>query len=360
MDQRTLLGLIDAIYEAALDANLWPQTLIRLADSIGASDAALGILSDKAPPMLIAPRTDPAYSATYAACYHQLNLFWLRLQSHPVGQIATDDMLLAPGELHSSRFYQEWSAPQGYHAVMGATLERSAQHHIELQMPSARSFSPDEIELASTLVPHLARAARMTATLAAAQGARGDIVEVLGDLGKAVLVLDTAGHPIDMNSLGEQLLRQSVLHLSPDGALAFADADATKRLHRLVAQFREGSVDQGGRFLVQRSHDTQFAVTIMPLPASARWAFANNRLLMMVEDKDAGQSDRLARFRTSFGLTPAELALTLEIAKGDGREAAARRRGVSTATARAQLTSIFDKTGVRRQAELVRLLHEFN
>jgi DNA-binding CsgD family transcriptional regulator len=42
--------------------------------------------------------------------------------------------------------------------------------------------------------------------------------------------------------------------------------------------------------------------------------------------------------------------------KGDGRSAAGRRHGVSTATARTHLSSIFEKTGTRRQAELIRLL----
>ena len=59
-----------------------------------------------------------------------------------------------------------------------------------------------------------------------------------------------------------------------------------------------------------------------------------------------------------FGLTVAEAGLAAEIVKGDGREAAARRRGISVATARSQLASIFEKTGTHRQAELVHLLLE--
>jgi DNA-binding CsgD family transcriptional regulator len=60
--------------------------------------------------------------------------------------------------------------------------------------------------------------------------------------------------------------------------------------------------------------------------------------------------------RAEFGLTPAEAALAIEIAKGDGRKAAAARLGISVGTARTHLTRIFQKVGVRRQAELVRVL----
>lgn len=60
--------------------------------------------------------------------------------------------------------------------------------------------------------------------------------------------------------------------------------------------------------------------------------------------------------RERYGLTPAEAAFALEIVKGDGRDAAARRRGISVSTAHAHLNKIFEKTGTHRQAELVHRL----
>jgi hypothetical protein len=50
--------------------------------------------------------------------------------------------------------------------------------------------------------------------------------------------------------------------------------------------------------------------------------------------------------------------LALEILKGDGRAAAAARVNITVGTARTHLERIFEKTGVRRQAELVRLLSD--
>ncbi len=57
-----------------------------------------------------------------------------------------------------------------------------------------------------------------------------------------------------------------------------------------------------------------------------------------------------------FGLTPAEAALSLEIARGLGRSAAAKECGISVSTARTHLSRIFRKTGTHRQAELVRVI----
>ena len=69
-----------------------------------------------------------------------------------------------------------------------------------------------------------------------------------------------------------------------------------------------------------------------------------------------GWNRQTRRLRHRYGLTAAEAALAWEIARTGGRQSAAASRGISVATARSQLSSIFDKTGVRRQAELVRLL----
>jgi DNA-binding CsgD family transcriptional regulator len=57
-----------------------------------------------------------------------------------------------------------------------------------------------------------------------------------------------------------------------------------------------------------------------------------------------------------FGLTRAEAAVAVEILEADGLQAVVDRLGVSLATARTPLAHVFDKTGTRRQAELVRLL----
>jgi DNA-binding CsgD family transcriptional regulator len=81
-------------------------------------------------------------------------------------------------------------------------------------------------------------------------------------------------------------------------------------------------------------------------------------IMVLITDPERQQQRRLERLRSRFGLTAAEAAFSLEIARGDGRKAAARRAGISLGTARTHLQRIFDKTGVCRQAELVRLVIE--
>ena len=62
------------------------------------------------------------------------------------------------------------------------------------------------------------------------------------------------------------------------------------------------------------------------------------------------------QLRGHFGLTDAQAKLAIEIAKGEGLKACARKLGIAVSTGRSHLKQIFEKTETRRQAELVRLI----
>ena len=57
-----------------------------------------------------------------------------------------------------------------------------------------------------------------------------------------------------------------------------------------------------------------------------------------------------------FGVTPAEAKLVAHLVDGQTLTAAAKALGISRNTARGQLASVFTKTGVNRQNQLVRLV----
>jgi DNA-binding CsgD family transcriptional regulator len=57
-----------------------------------------------------------------------------------------------------------------------------------------------------------------------------------------------------------------------------------------------------------------------------------------------------------YELTPTEAALAIDLASGRTLAQAAKAREVSVNTVRTHLRAVFQKTGTRRQSELVRLL----
>jgi DNA-binding CsgD family transcriptional regulator len=79
---------------------------------------------------------------------------------------------------------------------------------------------------------------------------------------------------------------------------------------------------------------------------------------ILIETEDS-EGDRIERLGARFGLTASEARLALYIAGGHSLATYAGARGITRTTARNQLQMVFDKTGVRRQAELVKLLSDF-
>jgi DNA-binding CsgD family transcriptional regulator len=136
-----------------------------------------------------------------------------------------------------------------------------------------------------------------------------------------------------------------------DGIAAGTQA-ATLVLRRVIAAGWSGGDCQlpraGGRALL--------SVLAVPLPTDAFCTTGcGHATILFLADPDRDHHQRVGSLVRQFGLTRAEGVFLVEIVKADGLQAAADRLGISLATARTHLRHIFEKTGARRQAELVRL-----
>ncbi len=189
MNQDDLLSLIDGIYGAAADAASWPAVLQRIADAFDAGEASLSAVSASAVPWLVAPRSDPKFLESYGAYYHPLNLFWQRSSRMPVGAVATDAMLVPRETLQASEFYNDWSRPQGYLSVMGATLLVEDGWRVEFVVPGKKEFGPSQIKLYHALAPHLTRAMQLSQRLGRAEMERAVAADALDRLAQALVVV---------------------------------------------------------------------------------------------------------------------------------------------------------------------------
>ncbi|AWN44586.1 LuxR family transcriptional regulator [Methylobacterium durans] len=111
--------------------------------------------------------------------------------------------------------------------------------------------------------------------------------------------------------------------------------------------------DNENWILVEREGGRPLIMHAAPLPQEGDGG--PHTLLVLVDLEGAPTANRAALERV-FGLTPAEGRLAALLAAGATTAEAAEAQGLSVATIRAQLGSIFAKTHTRRQAELVMLI----
>ena len=95
---------------------------------------------------------------------------------------------------------------------------------------------------------------------------------------------------------------------------------------------------------------------IAPLPATAARDRRDAAVLLLVRDPASATPVAGSRSIELFGLTHAEARVATTLLGADGPREVAVQLGVGLATVRTHLHRLYDKTGTRRQAELVRLL----
>jgi len=87
--------------------------------------------------------------------------------------------------------------------------------------------------------------------------------------------------------------------------------------------------------------------------------FADCQALLVFVDLERRARPPVEALHSAFALTAAESRLAVRMASGSPLEMVADELSISKETARTQLRSVFEKTGVHRQAELVGLLASF-
>jgi DNA-binding CsgD family transcriptional regulator len=95
---------------------------------------------------------------------------------------------------------------------------------------------------------------------------------------------------------------------------------------------------------------------LLPAESAPAGAVCGRAAILFLRDPEQELSVDPADLRQLYDLTAAEAELAASLARGLSLEEAAARRGISYETARTQLKSLFQKTGCRKQSQLVALL----
>ena len=110
-------------------------------------------------------------------------------------------------------------------------------------------------------------------------------------------------------------------------------------------------------FPVRAAKNQVYEVNVSPLqPAENSVSLPAVPLALVVISRPRPDAERIARrARRLYGLTEAEARVVAALTLGETVEQIGVAHGVRVSTVRAQVRSIFEKTGVHRQTDLVRL-----
>lgn len=353
-------GLIGTIYDAAEQPALWHDVIRRLVRKTGASN---GIFYDhdnvtRQASILGAAGFDPHYLRQYEQYYAALDPWHRRGETRPVGEIAQTASMLSDAELRRTEFYQDHLRPQGLFYAMGGPVERSRSRMAVFGIQGSYEkgvFAPEAESLVRTLVPHLRRAYRMQETLDTVRREGMEFEAALNLLPQPALVVDRDARLFFANAAGAQMLRdRDVLKVVSGRLCAVHRTDAAAFAGALSPVPRAS--DGNASLALRRAGDMRpVIVRIMPLRRRNR-AEWSGRIAVLVEIPTAVLG--LDALSEVFRLSPAETRLWAGLAAGRRLPDIADECGVTVNTLRVQLRMLFAKTGMHRQADLIRLALE--
>ena len=363
------LELVGMIYDAASDPSLWDAFLVRLASEIGGSSTTLFFYNPKHPlgGLMSSARTDPAIQQRYNEYYIGIDAFGVHgghlLQPGTVkpGQALCPDSVLVRTE-----FYNDFLRPVDLHHQVCGVIARDGGSMSILASLRAKRFNPfdeSEQQLVALLLPHLRRAFTLHRQLSRLTSDHRWQADQLDALPIGIVLIGMRGSVLHLNAQAHTILsRHDGLGYGKDGLHASLSHES-RRLQALINQAVHTGVGRGisagGVLNISRPCGRRaYQLLVSPYRCTPVLAAADApAATVFIFDPDAAPPDLPERLIRLYGLTAAESQLAALLATGSSVASAADQLQVTRHTLRTHLKSIFAKTGVHRQTELLHQIY---
>jgi DNA-binding response OmpR family regulator/DNA-binding CsgD family transcriptional regulator len=242
----------------------------------------------------------------------------------------------------------------GYAISLSAT--DAASHEILMKpFRPAELLEAVERYIGSAKAPHLERAMLLHQKVTRNRLESYATAALLRQVSFGVIVADAAGRVVTMNRTAERIIAARDGLTLEDGVLTPVRSFERAKLSKALAE----PTQAGGTFLVGRpSGRLPYAFLIMPLLTELRQMVDARRpiAMILVTDFDIRVEIRAVMLRELFGFTGAEAELAVAMAQGRDLRQIASETGRALPTLRSHLSAMFEKTGVKRQTDIVRLV----
>lgn len=342
--------------EAGLDPTRWVKALDHIASATGSHGAMLMPLAGGILPNV--PFTETVSEPMEEYFRDGWHLRDERMRTIPIITrcgVADDFDGHSADAIAKHPYYQEFLAPHrlrwyaGVKVACGDDLWAVAIQRTIDQGP----FSAEEKNELARLSSRLSTGAAIARALGASAAAGA--LEAFEMSGTAVVLVNRHGNVFKANRSAELLLVDDVRIVK--GKLVAKDAQATTALNRAIHSLLwRPAGGLSAPIVLPRASRRPLLAYPARLSNSTANALADCQAMVILVDPDTRPRTPEMTLRLVFRLTEAEARLATQLAFGQSLEKVADQFGIVKDTARAQLKSIFTKTGVHRQAELVAML----
>lgn len=353
--------MLDSVYEAALDPAGWTNCLELVRCELAGNYASLIVRPGSADDIgMIVSNSHEQRSMALGNPYIMFSPF----TGMPSDRLVTIPDVLSDADWRASSYFRDWCQPADVFHVMAADIEVSngAVYGFRITRPeSAQPFSPHDMDLGRRLLPHIKRALNLHLSIHQDRKVISLYSHAMAQLMVGVIVLDQDRNVVECNPAATAILKMTDGLRIVGNQLDASYPNENRALQRLIRDAlvhpKTAKMSLTDALSISRPSGQHSWGVVVQSIASDQWTEGKQRPSVAVFVRDAeGQAHPPIRLTQQlFQLTPAETALAIELANGLSLDEASDLLGIKRNTARAHLRSIFSKTGVRRQTELVRI-----
>jgi len=360
-----LTTLIGSIYDAASDADKWGQFLASLSGMTDGSCAMILMHETKIPRHTVSASWgfDPKALRLYQEYYGEVDV-WIGRGlglNMPDGYVCTSESLIPISQLAGTEFYNDFTLPydvkHGMFGIVGNQSDSLANVSV-FRSPAAGPFNDPQLETLRLITPHVQRAFAIHFRLADLESRAVGLENAIDMIQCGVILISAKGNVLTMNRSANRHVSGAKGLRVRVGKLCAVKGSESERLMALIDGAVKTAVGEGhsagGTLLVSRPIGRPLFLTVAPLRVARRPE--EPAAVIFIADPDERTELPGDLLRRGYGLTAAECRLALLLVEGQSLNQAAAQTRVSVLTLRTQLKSVFAKTGVKRQGELIQLL----
>lgn len=363
-----LPAIVGEIYDAALQPRAWTDVLAKIAEFAGGR--ACGLVSRKS---LAKPfgsfycfGIETHFLETYSKTYWEYDPIETLFERETEEVVSLAD-LVTEEEFREGRFYQEWVRPQGLIDAAKVVLEKSDTNYAYLSVMRSKAQGMVDEEMRAKialLVPHVRRSLLIGKIIDVKQKEARTFASTLDELSAAVFLLDASGLIIHSNHAGNDIIGGDDFLRAVGGRLIARDPKIDFELRRLFPENsyadRRLPIKCNDLPLISRTGE-RYVAHLLPLTLGARKsagvAYAAVAAIFVHKAKLKSTSSEIVK--SSYRLTTAEVRVLQAIVEIGGTRDVAMSLGLTDNTVKTHLSRLFEKTGTKRQAELVKLVAGF-
>ena len=352
---------VGEIYEGALDPKLMARALKSFLKLYDANFATLILRVPEQTDtgvMILAGDIEGAGDVCYMT-YPQTST---PFANQPLDHVFTVDDIMSSTEWEQNVYFKMFCGPHDVYHLMGADISTPDGGKLRFRVTRPKhkpNFSANERALCASFLPHLRRASQLHNLIDRSESLSDLYSQAISRLSVATLVLDESGSVLQSNPVADEILARSDGLKLVGGRLEATYPSDNRVLQQLIRSAFDPDAPKSAEAMsvTRPSGLVNLGVVVESIP-SLDWAEEKGQPAALVYIRDASSKSLASEVVTKqlFNLTRAETALAMELANGLSLEEAAEALNIRRNTARAHLRSIFSKTGVRRQTELVRIM----